>query len=176
MVAYCMVFGVVVGSAGWSRSPVKIKMLLVHSVFYPVKAHIKSFGSFLLHSNFDESSCDTIISLDWCGGLGMAHVHECCSHHFALLTVFVKRSYFGFKRISKDISHYIAENVDWLINHILVWWMVWEVVFVGEVKITGSLASRSLFNVIGCVRVDDQDHVTCYVPDNGIRVCGAIVE
>ena len=71
-----MLFGEVVSKVASARGPIYVELALFDSITDPVKTHIHSFGSLLFYGVVDDAEGSGVISLDWCGWLGMVHFFE----------------------------------------------------------------------------------------------------
>jgi len=62
----------VVGSIGDAGSPEDVELALVGPVAEPIESHVDRFGASLFDSVIGNTAGGAVVSLDWCGGLGMS--------------------------------------------------------------------------------------------------------
>jgi hypothetical protein len=68
-----VVFGEVIGEIVFTGAPVNDELVLLDSIADPVESHVNCFGSALFDCFVDNASGTSIVGLDWCGCLWMAH-------------------------------------------------------------------------------------------------------
>jgi hypothetical protein len=92
-----MLFGEIITKICQSQSPVYQELALPDAIFLdPIKAHVHCLGFVLADSAIGDSGCSGIISLDWRGGLGMAHFDECGAQHGTVTGIVVQACKFCF--------------------------------------------------------------------------------
>jgi hypothetical protein len=97
-----MVFGEVIGVIVNASAPVDEKFAIFDAIADPVETHIDGFGSALFDGIICNSRCASIIGLNWCGSLRMAHIFEGCAEHCAVFAVVKECAKFGFSSGSKN--------------------------------------------------------------------------
>ena len=79
VMAWGMVFGMVVANVGASGGPVNIEVALAGAIPDPVEAHVDFLWSSLLDCVVCKTNYCGIIDLNGCGGFGMYEFFECCT-------------------------------------------------------------------------------------------------
>ena len=79
IMAWGMVFGVVVPEVGASRGPVNLELTLTSAISDPVEAHVNWLWTFLLDDILCKYHCCGVIYLHGGGGLRMSEFFEGCA-------------------------------------------------------------------------------------------------
>ena len=64
-----MMFGKIIGTVGFPRGPVEVKLLLSNAIFEPVVTHVKGFRLFHADLSMENAVSSGIVSLKWSGRL-----------------------------------------------------------------------------------------------------------
>jgi len=76
MVRFQVVLGEIVSFVRGTQSPEDVILALTNMVANPIEMHVNGFGPFLFDVVIGNSSGCGVVSLYWCGGLGVAQFLE----------------------------------------------------------------------------------------------------
>jgi hypothetical protein len=107
-----MVFREVVSQVGGSAFPVDKELALADAVADPIEAHVNGFGALLLDSVIGNAHGTFIVSLDGCGGLGVAKLCKGGEQHGGILSIEEKGAKFGFSGRGNNDAEDVAVDVD----------------------------------------------------------------
>jgi len=172
-----MVFGEVIGTIGGAWTPKNVELALADPITDPIKPHVDGFGPFLFHGVIGDAAGGTVVSLKWCGWLGMAKFLQGDAHRTDGLSIEEQCTQFSFSSAGHDRLHDLAQNVDWAIvrrGFVLGrWWGCWSR---AEEAISSCPGSAFWGGEVGCIAMCPQDHVACGIADDSVRMRCAIIE
>jgi hypothetical protein len=106
-----MMFGSIVSSVVGSWMPVVAELALGVMAQQPVESHVHCFGAAWLNVVGDNAMGCTVVGLDGCGRLLVAHLFEEVSHGDSFMGVNVKGTKFSFGCMGHDGLEYFG-NVE----------------------------------------------------------------
>ncbi len=114
-------FGPVVGLVGGSRVPVVSKLALAITAAKPMESHVHCFGAASLDVVGDDTMCCSVVGLDGCGRLLVAHLFEEVLHGDCFMGVDIQGAKFGFGCTGHDCLEIFGDIEDgavvgWIID------------------------------------------------------------
>jgi hypothetical protein len=91
-----MMFGEIISQIVTAFAPVDMELVLLLSIFEPVKTHVDGFGTALFHCVIDDTGGTAVVDLERCRGLGMSHVFQDDSKNDPFAGIVETRTEFGF--------------------------------------------------------------------------------
>jgi hypothetical protein len=97
-----VMFGEIVSQIVAAFAPVDVELALDSAVLEPIKAHVDGFGAALFDSVINDAGGTTVVDLEGCRWLGMAHFVQDDAEGNALAGVEETGSQFGFSGGSEN--------------------------------------------------------------------------
>ena len=165
-----MVFGNIIGKVGFSGFPMDIELALSYTVPDPVETHVDGAGAVLLDGVVGDAASGGIVSLDWCGRLGVAHVGKSTTEDDTFFDGNEEAAVFGFGGRASDVF----EDADDVEDGAIV---DFEAVgAIAEVEVATN-AAASFGNVeIASISVDFEEHVAGIEAESGVGKGRTIIE
>jgi hypothetical protein len=146
----------------------------------PIKAHVDGFGVALFDSVINDAGSTTVVNLEGCRWLWMAHLVQDDTEGNALLAGIEETgAQFGFSGGSQDNVKDGAEDMDGAVHG---WWSrggTWGLAGISgvaaEIEVATCSAVCFWLGEVRGVTVDLEAHVACIEANGGLGVGGAVV-
>jgi hypothetical protein len=171
-----MVFREVVGPVGRAAFPVDDELALADAVTDPVEAQVNGFGALLSDGVIGNTHGTLIVSLDGCGGLGMAQFGKGGAEHRGILSIDEEGSEFGFGGRGNNDAKDVAVHVDGAIEGRGVGTRSEARGGCTEIEQAASAGARFGFGQEGGITVNAEDHGARAETNNSIRMSHGIVK
>ena len=98
VMGWMMMFGKIIGTVGFPRGPVEVKLLLSNAIFEPVVTHVKRLGAFHADCGMEDAVRGGVVGFDRRAGWGLlvAHFFKGGANGNSLLRIEEQASDFGF--------------------------------------------------------------------------------
>ena len=148
-----MMFGKIIGTVGFPRGPVEVKLLLSNAIFEPVVTHVKGFRLFHADLSMENAVSSGIVSLKWSSRLRMAHFNESSAYGNCLLGIEKEAAGFSFRGRGSNCAYSFAENMDGTVE-LGIWRQAGCTGEVGQEKMASSTTARIRESKIGSIGTD----------------------
>jgi hypothetical protein len=108
-----VVFGKMVGFVETALFPAHKQCALAHAVANPTKAHVNGLRMLLFDPVIGDTSGSAVVTLDWCGRLGMTEFFKTSAQGAGFFTIVEEGCKFSFSGAGEDSSmHDLAVWLD----------------------------------------------------------------
>ena len=167
--------GEVLGKVFSSFLSVQAELVLFDTAAHPAETHVESPGVLPGHVAGEDSVGGCAVGLHWGWRLRVAHFDEGRAYGNILLDVEENRSSFGLCGRSHDSADGLTFGEYQFVrcgsgSDVGRWWIVTYVV------VSHNATASFGLDEIRCVNVDVEAHVASVEPDDGVQLCGFVVD
>ena len=91
-----MVFRKIIGIIVNAAFPINKELPLLDPVSHPIEPHVNGLGATLFHGGVGNTGSASVIGLNWCGRLRVAHVGQDGAQGSTVFSIEEKSAEFGF--------------------------------------------------------------------------------